>query len=159
MRASWRFRAALQVGQRQRHFISWNRTTKETGSELIQAMALKGQTAMATSPTRTSIANSTLPFHEISRSYPLALEVHLHLRVIVRCKIEYDTRKTPAPGPALDEISISFCSLRRNGSLRPGARLKARHRRILDGDHGEFHTGLQPIAHYRKPREIRQSHD
>jgi hypothetical protein len=27
----------------QRHFISWNRTTKETGGELIQAMALKGQ--------------------------------------------------------------------------------------------------------------------
>jgi hypothetical protein len=30
-------------GQRRRHFISWNRTTKETGSELVQAMALKGQ--------------------------------------------------------------------------------------------------------------------
>lgn len=35
------FGAALQIGQRQRHFIAWNRTTKETGSELIQAMALK----------------------------------------------------------------------------------------------------------------------
>jgi hypothetical protein len=37
------FGAALQIGQRQRHFIAWNRTTKETGSELIQAVALKGQ--------------------------------------------------------------------------------------------------------------------
>jgi hypothetical protein len=43
MRASTRFRAALQIGQRQCHFISWNRTTKETGSELVQAIALKGQ--------------------------------------------------------------------------------------------------------------------
>jgi len=43
MRASSRSRAALQIGQRRRHFISWNRTTKETGSELVQAMALKGQ--------------------------------------------------------------------------------------------------------------------
>src|SRR5580765_6667528 len=112
---------------------------------------------MARSATRTNIANSTLPFHEISRSYLLASQVHLHLRVVVKWKIEHDTSKTPAPGPALDEISISFCSLRRYGSLRPGARLKPRHRRILDGDHREFYTGLQPIAHYRKPREIRQS--
>src|SRR4030095_1164279 len=111
---------------------------------------------MAKSATRTSIANSTLPFHEISRSCPLASQVHLHLRLIATCKIEYDRRKTPAPGPASEEISISFCSLRRNGGLRPGARLKAKHRRILDGDHEEFHTELQPIAHYRKPRAIRK---
>jgi hypothetical protein len=37
MRAAARLRAALQIGQRQRHFISWNRTTKETVRELIQA--------------------------------------------------------------------------------------------------------------------------
>lgn len=67
MRASSRFRAALQIGQRRRHFISWNRTTKETGSEAIQAMALKGQNCHRASATRTNIANSTLPFHEISR--------------------------------------------------------------------------------------------
>jgi len=109
---------------------------------------------MAKSATRTSIANSTPPFHEIRRSYLLASQVQLHLRVFVRWKIEHDTRKIRAPGPAFDEISISLCSLRHNGSLRPGARLKARHRRILDGDHEEFHTEHQPIAHYRKPHEI-----
>ena len=114
---------------------------------------------MAKRAARTSIANSTFPFHETSRSYLLASQVHLHLRIIVRCKIEYDTRKAPGPDPAFDEISISLCSLRRNGSLRPGARLKARHRRILDGDDGEFHIELRSIAHYRKPHEIRQSHD
>jgi hypothetical protein len=110
---------------------------------------------MAKSATRTSIANSTFPFHEISRSYLLASQVHLHLRVVVTWKIEHDTRKTRAPGPAFDEISISFCSLRHNGSLRPGARLEAKHRRILEGDQREFHIELRPIAHYRKPREIR----
>jgi hypothetical protein len=63
---------------------------------------------MAKSATRTSIANSTLPFCEISRSYLLASQVHLHLRVVVKWKIEHDTSKTPAPGPAFHEISIRF---------------------------------------------------
>jgi hypothetical protein len=68
MRASSRFRAALQIGHRQRQFIAWNRTTEKTGSELIQAMARKGKTAMAKSATRTSIANSTLPFVKLAGS-------------------------------------------------------------------------------------------
>jgi hypothetical protein len=50
-------------------------------------------------------------------------------------------------------------SKKQQAGLRPGARLKARHRRILDGDDGEFHIELRSIAHYRKPQGIRQSHD
>jgi hypothetical protein len=50
MRASSRFRATLEIGQRQRHLISWNRITKETGSELIQAMALIVQNCHGNKP-------------------------------------------------------------------------------------------------------------
>jgi hypothetical protein len=99
MRSVARLRTASQIGQRQRHFISWNRTTKETGSELIQAIALKGKNCHGKSATRTSIANSTLSFHEISRSYLLASQVHLHLRVVVTWKIEHDTQNS-GPWPS-----------------------------------------------------------
>ena len=112
-------------------------------------MALKGQTAIAKSATRTSIANSALPFHEISRSYLLASQVHLHLRVVVTWKIEYDTRKTLAPGPAFDEVSISFCSLCRDGSLRPGARLKAEAKLTL-----MFHRNLPILLDKLSLRQI-----
>jgi len=104
---------------------------------------------MAKSATRTSIANSTLPFHEISRSYLLVSQVHLHLRVVLTWKIEHDTSKTPAPGPALHEISISFCSLRRNGSLRPGARLKAEAKLTLT-----FHRNLPILLDKLSLRQI-----
>jgi hypothetical protein len=70
------------------HFISWNRTTKETGSELIQAMALKGQNCYGKKRDTDQHRQFHSSFCEISRSYLLASRLHVYLRVIVRCKIE-----------------------------------------------------------------------
>ncbi len=81
-------------------------------SELIQAMALKVQNCYGNERDTDQHCQFHSSFCEISRSYLLASQVHLHLRIIVRCKSEYDTRKTPAPGPAFYEISISFCGFR-----------------------------------------------
>jgi len=44
MRAAARLRAALQIGQRQRSFHLVKPNNERTGSELIQAIALEGQT-------------------------------------------------------------------------------------------------------------------
>jgi hypothetical protein len=79
MRASSRFRAALQIGHRQRQFIAWNRTTEKTGSELIQAMALKGQNCYGKKRDTDQHRQFHSSFCEISRSYLLASRLHIYI--------------------------------------------------------------------------------